>query len=164
MPQDNHLSNSPNQTILAMTTSTAICVLYALFNTFAIATAPQRDCYVGSPPFCNNSLTSDPTCRGLDVATLDGWKRMDCDYALYNVPTTARTTKKWIVIHSGGCDTYADLLGDFFAPDLALNLFGLRPCGGFVDSLCASRHDYDICTTIHLSFIFTPLHPTAVVP
>ncbi|KAI5461830.1 hypothetical protein BGZ63DRAFT_444589 [Mariannaea sp. PMI_226] len=137
----------------------AIWAIYSLFNS-ALAKVSTRDCYVGSPPQCNNSLASDPTCRGLEVTTADGWKRMDCDYVVYNIPTTRRNTKKWLVIHAGGCDTYTEDLGDFFAPDMGLNIFGLRPCGGFADSLCASQHDYDICTMIHIPWLLPALHPT----
>jgi hypothetical protein len=135
---------------------------YALYGLLSCASAKaaERDCYTGSPPLCNNSLASDPTCRGLEVTTADGWKRMDCDYILYNIPSTARSTRKWLVIHAGGCDTFTGDLGDFFAPDLELNIFGLRPCGGFQDSLCASRHDYDSCTAFHISWYMPPLHPT----
>lgn len=140
-------------------TSTAIWALYSLLN-FVRAQVPDRDCYVGSPPQCNNSLASDPNCRGLEVTTVNGWKRMDCDYVLYNIPATARNTKKWLVIHAGGCDTYTEDLGDFFAPDMELNIFGLRPCGGFADSLCAASHDYDICNALHLSWHLPALHPT----
>lgn len=121
---------------------------------------PIRDCYIGSPPQCNNSLASDPSCRGLEVTTLDGWKRMDCDYVLYNVPTTARETKKWLIIHAGGCDDYTENIGDFYAPDMELNIYGLRPCGGFEDSLCASQHGYDECTALHISWGFPSLNPT----
>ncbi|KYK58749.1 hypothetical protein DCS_05767 [Drechmeria coniospora] len=125
-----------------------------------LADVPDRDCFVGSPPLCNNSLASDTACRGLEVTTIDGWKRMDCDYVVYNVPTEARDTKKWIVIHSGGCDTNTGEIGDFFAVSLGLNLFGLRPCGGFADSLCASRHDYSQCNAFHISWYMPQLHPT----
>lgn len=97
----------------------------------AIASPPTRDCYTGSSPLCNNSLASDTACRGLQVTTADGWKQMNCDYVIYNIPTTTRITEKWLVIHSGGCDTFTGELGDFFAPDLELNIFGLRPCGDF---------------------------------
>lgn len=126
----------------------------------AIASPPTRDCYTGSSPLCNNSLASDTACRGLQVTTADGWKQMNCDYVIYNIPTTTRITEKWLVIHSGGCDTFTGELGDFFAPDLELNIFGLRPCGGFQDSLCASLHDYDPCNAFHISWYFPSLHPT----
>lgn len=134
-------------------------ILVGLF-TWAPATEAVRDCYVGSAPFCNNSLASDTACRGLEVTTADGWKRMDCDYVLYNIPATGRNTSKWLVIHAGGCDTFTAELGDFFAPDLALNIWGLRTCGGFRDSLCASRHNYDSCDALHISWFMPPLHPT----
>src|SRR5271163_2490926 len=124
------------------------------------AAVPIRDCYVGEPPFCNNSLASDPTCRGLEVSTADGWERMDCDYVLYNIPAQSRITQKWLVIHAGECDTYTEKLGDFFAPDMQLNIFGLRPCGGYEDSLCAAAHDYNVCTAFHISWYMPPLHPT----
>ncbi|ODA83802.1 hypothetical protein RJ55_02318 [Drechmeria coniospora] len=136
----------------------ALCSLLSL----ALAKVPIRDCYLGSPPYCNNSLAADPTCRGLEVTTADGWKRMDCDYVIYNIPATARQTRKWIVIHAGACDTYTEFLGDYFAPTLGLNIFGLRPCGGFEDSLCAARHDYDSCIALHASW-FMP-HPLGTSP
>lgn len=87
---------------------------------------------------------------------------MDCDYALYNVPATGPDADKWLVIHAGGCDTYTENLGDFFALDMDLSLFGIRPCGGFEDSLCASRHNYDSCDAFHISWLFPALQPTHV--
>lgn len=139
-------------------TMTMLFVLYSIISVVSAAT--NRDCYIGDPPFCNNSLTADSTCRGLEVDTLDGWKRMDCDYVIYNVPTTKRNTNKWLVIHAGGCDTYTENLGDFFSTDMWLNVFGLRPCGGFIDSACAAKHNYDICEATHISWYFPALHPT----
>ena len=140
----------------------ALVVTYSLYGLLRCASAeiPNRDCFTGSPPLCNNSLTSDSTCRGLDVTTLDGWKRMDCDYAVYNVPSVSQSTQKWLVIHAGGCDTFTGGLGDFFAPNLGLNIFGLRPCGGFQDSLCANLHDYDPCKAFHVSWYMPPVHMT----
>jgi hypothetical protein len=119
-----------------------------------------HDCYDGPPEFCNNSLASDTSCRGLEVTSSDGWKRMDCDYAVYNIPAPSRVTDKWLVIHAGGCDTYTEDLGDFFAPDMDLNIFGIRPCGGFEESLCAAVHNYDICEALHISWYFPALDPT----
>jgi hypothetical protein len=146
------------------TSISAVILLLALFG-LTLATIPIRDCYTGSPPQCNNSLAEDPTCRGLEVTSMDGWKRMDCDYVLYNVPSSTRpSTKKWIVIHAGGCDTYTEDLGDYFAPDLGLNLFGIRPCGGFEDSLCAATHGYDECAALHISWGFPSLQPTDFAP
>ena len=128
------------------------------------ASVPPRDCYMGQPPLCNNSLASDPTCRGLEVSTADGWERMDCDYVLYNIPASQRTTQKWLVIHAGVCDTFTEKLGDFFAPDMQLNIFGLRPCGGYQDSLCAAAHDYNVCSAFHISWYFPSLLPTTFAP
>ena len=54
---------------------------------------------------------------------------MDCGYVLYNIPATARSTKKWVVIYAGGCYTCIEGLGDFFGPNMGLNIFGLCPCG-----------------------------------
>ena len=133
---------------------------FSCLTSFVCAKVPPRQCFIGESPLCNNSLALDPTCRGLQISTLDGWKRMDCDYALYNIPATTRNTKKWIVIHAAGCDTWTGALGDYFAPDLQLNLYGLRPCGGYQDSLCAAAHDYDICTALHISWYMPALHPT----
>lgn len=136
-----------------------IVMLLSIIFRGAVANVPIRDCYIGEPPFCNNSLASDPKCRGFEVTTADGWKRMDCDYVLYNIPSPTRTTNKWIVIHAGGCDTYTEYLGDFFAPDMRLNLYGLRPCGGFDDSECYAASGYDICTALHISWYFPALNP-----
>jgi hypothetical protein len=135
-----------------------VCLCCLVANIRASVTS--RQCFVGQPPLCNNSLASDPTCRGLEVSNTDGWKRMDCDYAVYEIPATARDTKKWLVIHAAGCDTWTGALGDFFASDMQLNIFGLRPCGGYEDSLCAAAHDYDICTALHISWYMPALHPT----
>jgi hypothetical protein len=89
---------------------------------------------------------------------------MDCDYVVYNIPATARKTKKWLVIHAGFCDTWTEFLGDYFAPDMGLNIIGLRPCGGYENSLCAATHGYDVCAALHVSWFLPPLHPTAVAP
>jgi len=143
-----------------MRTALLPLVWFSWLVTIECANVTERQCFVGEPPLCNNSLAADPTCRGLEISTLDGWKRMDCDYVLYNIPATTRTTQKWIVIHAAGCDTWTGALGDYFAPDLQLNLYGLRPCGGYQDSLCAAAHNYDICTALHISWYLPALHPT----
>jgi len=59
-----------------------------MFVGTVLADPSIRDCYVGDPPSCNNSLSADTACRGINVTTSDGWKRMDCDHALYNVLAT----------------------------------------------------------------------------
>jgi hypothetical protein len=137
----------------------ALCGFLALLLAVLDGVVPSRDCFEGGPPMCNNSIAGDPTCRGLRVTTADAWKRMDCDYVVYNIPA-ANHTNKWIVIHAGGCDTYTEDLGDFFAPDLQLNIFGLRPCGGFANSLCAAAHGYDICAALHTSWAMPAINPT----
>jgi hypothetical protein len=142
-------------------TMRAISTILGFLSASAVyADATTRQCFIGEPPLCNNSLLYDPTCRGLNVSTPDAWKRMDCDYVVYNIPTTTRETKKWIVIHAAGCDTWTGALGDYFAPDMELNLFGLRPCGGYEDSLCNANADFDLCTALHISWYFPAIHPT----
>jgi len=79
-----------------MILSGAIALCYLIVT--VVSKLPRRDCYVGDPPFCNNSLASDSSCRGLEVSNIDGWKRMDCDYVLYSIPAKERITNKWIVI------------------------------------------------------------------
>lgn len=150
----------PKNTVRMYSNSVIITAgLSVLFNTISLVSCsfPLRDCYVGEAPFCNNSIASDPDCRGIEVTTADGWKRMDCDYAVYNIPTTQRETNKWLVIHAGMCDSYTEDLGDFFSVDMGLNIFGLRPCGGFVNSLCASVHGFDSCVALHSSWLFPAL-------
>lgn len=123
----------------------------------ALSDVPPRDCFTGPAPFCNNSLAEDPTCRGVNVDTIDVWKRMDCDYAIYNVPAQNRDTNKWLVVHAGVCDSFTEELGDYFAPSMDLNLFGLRQCGGFQNSLCYAVHGFSTCAALHVSWFLPQL-------
>lgn len=39
---------------------------------------------------------------------------------------------------------------------MSLNIFGLRPCGGFESSLCLANHQYSICNALHISWSLPP--------
>ena len=135
-------------------------LLSLLFGLVSASGSITRQCYIGEPPLCNNSLAADKNCRGVFDNTLNGYKRMDCDYVIYDIPTTQRNTSKWILIHSGGCDSNTGYMGDYFSQDMGLNLFGLRTCAGFEESLCANLHDYSACDATHVSFFGSPPNAT----
>ena len=70
-------------------------------------------------------------------------------------------SNKWVVVHAGQCDLYTELIGDYFAREAQggknrdYNYFGLRPCGGLVESACLYAQNGSLCDAIHISWIGT---------
>eukprot|EP00457_Paulinella_chromatophora_P008259 gb/GEZN01008290.1/.p1 GENE.gb/GEZN01008290.1/~~gb/GEZN01008290.1/.p1 ORF type:complete len:353 (+),score=39.84 gb/GEZN01008290.1/:170-1228(+) len=124
----------------------------------AQSSASGHDCYVNDPLMsapCSNPLLEDKKCVVIHSKNPSDWDRMDCDIVVFNVPAR-RPTSKWLVIHAGGCDTDTEHIGDYFAAEKTWNYFGLRPCAGLVQSKCIAEYQFDVCLTLHMSWVASP--------
>lgn len=114
-----------------------------------------HDCVVNDPAMaqyaaCKNPLVSDKNCRVTNGSSVLDANRMDCEVMFTSIPAKT-ASKKWIVIHAGGCDTDTEVSGDYFSKDGKYNYFSLRPCAGMAESKCLAAYNGDICSALHMT-------------